>query len=122
MYNDSFMPSQNAGPTFAGGQTGGYSTIVVTPAPTTSSAVVSLPPGGEVLELQNSGTVIVYVEFGIKTATATVPTATAGSYPILGGQCKLIKRPLIGGVGADVIATITGTGTGTLSVSAGGGQ
>ena len=115
MFLDNFTPSTLAG-------TGVASTIIVTSAPGVASAAVTLPGGGGVLELNNTGSVAVFVEFGISTPTVTVPTATAGGYGIMPGQCKLIRRPFIGGQGATLVATITASGTGALQIAAGEGN
>jgi hypothetical protein len=113
---DPFVPVQK------GDSAGNFSTIIVTPAPTNASAVVTLPLGGSNLELENTGSVTVFVEFGVNTATAQVPTATPGSYGIQPGESKLIRRPFFGGVGAQVVATITAAATGALQIAAGDGS
>jgi hypothetical protein len=46
-------------------------------------------------EIYNAGSVVVYVAFGTITATAvaTIPTGTAGSYPIPPGCDKILTVP-----------------------------
>lgn len=46
------------------------------------------------IEITNDGPDPVYVRFGGSTVTAVVPTAagTAGDYPILAGQSKIIRN------------------------------
>lgn len=84
-----------------------------TVAVTTTTASGALPGGGSVIEVQNVGTVTVFVVLGASTVTAT----NAG-YPILAGQSKMISRNVILHTH---IAAIAGTGTATLYATTGEG-
>lgn len=66
------------------------------------------------IELQNAGSVTVFVEFGTSGATAAVATG----YPILAGQSKLVT------VNATVtyVAALTASSTSTLYVTIGQGE
>jgi hypothetical protein len=67
-----------------------------------------------VLELQNAGSAVVFVEPGFSSGiTATV----AASYPVMPGQSKLITVP----AGTTHLATISGTASQTLYVTNGMG-
>jgi hypothetical protein len=67
-----------------------------------------------VVELQNAGSAVVFVEPGFSSGvTATV----AASYPILPGQSKLITIA----AGVTHLATISGTASQTLYVTVGMG-
>lgn len=90
----------------------------ITISATTSSAATALPGAGadtlRQLEIQNAGSVAVFVEPGISTVVAAV----ASGYPILPGQSKVvtIQRTFTH------IAAISASGTQTLYVSVGFGE
>ena len=96
---------------------------------TATSSSGKLPDGGgNSLELNNvAGNETVYLEFGVGSATAIVPTTTVlGSYPVYAGQCKLIRRPMANkGMGpvCDTVAVICESGkSGSIVVSCGEGS
>lgn len=80
-------------------------------APTGTSAATVLPlqiPGAQ-CELNNLGTVTVFVVFGISTAVAVATT----SYPVQAGHAKVLSVP----VGCTHIACVTAGTTGSLAVN-----
>lgn len=89
----------------------------------TSSARILLPVNvGPHLELENHGSVAVFIRFGGSSVAATTgtPSATAptpGSYVIGAGVCKVITIP----PGATHMAHISGTAGQTLYVTPGTG-
>lgn len=91
----------------------------ITLSVTGSSATTALPTvGGDSirqLELQNNGSVVVFVETGISTATAAVATG----YPILPGQSKVIT---ISRASTHVAVIGASAGPTTLYVSVGIGE
>lgn len=78
---------------------------------TTASGTGALTGEGLALEIQNAGSVTVFVTLG---ATATV----AAGYPILAGQSKVVSR----GTSQATLAAITSSSTATLYVTVGDGQ
>lgn len=79
------------------------------------AVTANLPAGGSSLELQNTGTVPVFVElFGDTPLAATV----AASYPILPGQSKILDRKQ----GDVFISTISTVAAQNLFVTAGIGS
>jgi hypothetical protein len=84
---------------------------------TSSSAATALPATisqQSQIELQNPGTVAIFVEVGISTATAAVATG----YPVLAGQSKVITvSPTITHIACIVAVTTT-----TLYVTIGRGN
>ena len=79
---------------------------------TSASIAGDIPKSARVLELQNEGTVTVFVAWAESAAVATT-----SDYPVLPGQAKTITV----GPGAGSVAAITASGTATLYVSAGEG-
>lgn len=79
---------------------------------TSTSGAATIPKNARVLELQNEGTVTVFVKWAESAAVATT-----SDYPVLPGQAKTITV----GPGAGSVAAITASGTATLYVSAGEG-
>lgn len=78
----------------------------VTLSATTSSSTVALSSGtGQSVEVQNSGSVVMFVKLGASTITAAVT-----DYPILAGQSKIITRD---SNNQTYIACITSTSTAT---------
>jgi hypothetical protein len=79
----------------------------------TTTANVALTGTGEQLELNNTGSVTVFVKLGGTTVEAAVT-----DYPVLSGQCKLISR----NPDSDTrCAAITASGTATLYITVGRG-
>ncbi len=84
--------------------------------PTAASSVsVSIVANAGALELQNAGSDTVFVRVGTGAQTAVATT----DYPVLGGQSKIISKP----IGADTLAGITAAGAAaaTLFVTSGEG-
>lgn len=78
--------------------------------------------GGLQMELENSGSAYVFIQFGDVTVTASTGTASAtaptnGSYQIGPGICKLVTVP----VGTTHMAHISGTAAQTLYATPGNG-
>lgn len=95
-------------------QPGGSIAISVT---NSSAATALFGPMGEKrnLELQNAGTIAVFVEF---CPSSTCTAATATSYPVLPGQSKMVTiQP-----STTHIAAIATSGTQTLYVAVGIGE
>lgn len=88
---------------------------------TTSSGSVALGTVGEVLLVQNDGSVTAYVALGTSAVTATAGgTATladGGSVPVLAGASMLFRA----GPGVTHLAGITASGTTTIRASRGDG-
>jgi hypothetical protein len=88
------------------------------------SATLSFIPG-DVLMLQNAGSVTVFVTLGAtsQTLAATVPAGgTPGSFPILAGDNMLVGTPGVVGNQADQITqigAIVSSGTAELYVTPG---
>ena len=78
---------------------------------TTTSGTGTLTGEGTAVEIQNAGSVTVFVTFG---AVATV----AAGYPILAGQSKVVSR----NTGQATLAAITASSTATLYATVGDGQ
>lgn len=76
------------------------------------SASVSVAANSSALEIQNAGSVAVFVRVGTATQTAV-----ATDYPVLPGQSKIISKP----VGADTLAGITAGVAVTVYVTSGEG-
>jgi hypothetical protein len=89
------------------------STITVGTSSAATALVGSAGTMRMVVELQNAGSAVVFVDFG----PSTVATAVATGYPILPGQSKLVTI----NAGATHIATISGTASQTLYVTVGMG-
>ena len=87
-----------------------YSTVTF--SVTSTSGAQTIPKNARVLELQNEGTVTVFVAWAESAAVATT-----GDYPVLPGQAKTVTV----GPGSGSVAAITASGTATLYVSAGEG-
>jgi hypothetical protein len=90
------------------------STITVGVASAATALVGSTGNMRAVVELQNAGSAVVFVDFG---SSSGITTAVASGYPILPGQSKLITIH----AGATHIATISGTAAQTLYVTVGMG-
>jgi hypothetical protein len=69
--------------------------------------------GPRQIELQNAGSVPVFVAFG----SSGVTTSVAAGYPVLAGQSKVVSIP----PNASHIATISGTASQTLYITQGEG-
>lgn len=83
-------------------------------AVTVASGSVALAGAGNSVELQNDGTVTVFVKLGGSAVTAAVT-----DYPILAGASKIIGRD----PGQQTyVAAITASGTATLYATAGEGK
>jgi hypothetical protein len=78
---------------------------------TTSSGTGTLTGDGLMVEIQNAGSVTVFVAFAATAAVAT-------GYPILAGQSKVVSR----GPGQTTLAAITASSTATLYATVGDGQ
>jgi hypothetical protein len=89
------------------------STITVGVASAATALVGSTGNMRAVVELQNAGSAVVFVDFGLSGMVTTVATG----YPILPGQSKLITI----GAGLTHVATISGTAAQTLYVTVGMG-
>lgn len=77
-----------------------------------TSGAVAIDPSATTLELNNTGTDIVFVRW------ATVsPTAVVTDYPVLPGHCKVVHC----NTGNAFLAAITGGGTSLLYVTSGHG-
>lgn len=93
----------------------------------TSTARISLDNyDGRQLELYNSGTAVVFVQFGSVTVDATTGTAsatapTAGSYAVGPGAVVMISRAKPEGGTYTHMAHISGTAAQTLYVTPGQG-
>lgn len=89
---------------------GSTSTLAVT----TVTGRVALTGGGSVVEIQNTGTAVMFVKIGSSTVVAAVT-----DYPVQPGHSKMVSR---GPSSLDThIAAITGTGTATLYATVGDG-
>ena len=75
MLIDAFLPSDQA---------------TITVSVTGASQTVAIPAPGAFLEVNNSGSVIVFMELGAANQVAAVATG----YPILPGQCKVVRRDI----------------------------
>ena len=73
-------------------------------------------PDGDTYEFNNDGTATVFVEWS--TSGSPVTTTVTTSYPILPGQCKVLKKPR----DATHLANISGTASQTLYVTSGSGE
>jgi len=83
---------------------------------TGTSAATAIPrPDCETAELQNNGSVPVFIEFG---GSGTPAAVVATSYPILAGQAKVVRVPR----GSTHINCISGTTGQTLYVTSGNGN
>lgn len=80
---------------------------------TTSSSRVALSGGGKSVEIQNTGSVTVFVNLG----DSSVSAATT-DYPVLAGMCKVITRDPNAHTN---IAGITASGSATVYFTAGEG-
>jgi hypothetical protein len=79
----------------------------------TTTANVALTGNGQQLELNNTGSVTVFVKLGGASVEAAVT-----DYPVLAGQCKLITR----NPDSDLrLAAITAASTATLYITVGRG-
>lgn len=85
-------------------------TVTLTAA--TVSSASQLSSTGAAVEVQNAGSVAVFVKFGDSTVTAAVT-----DYPVLAGQSKLIGRAS----SQTYIATITASGGCTVYATTGEG-
>lgn len=74
-------------------------------------------PDADTYEFNNAGTATVFFVWSAAGGGAVTSTTTS-SYPILPGQCKVVRRPK----GATHIAVIATSATQTLYVSAGTGE
>lgn len=92
----------------------GSNTITCTSSSAATALGVAVPANQSQLELQNAGTVDIYVEVGTSGAVAAVATG----YPVRPGHTKLIS------VNSTVthVACIVTSGTATLYVSVGNGD
>jgi hypothetical protein len=92
----------------------GTKTLSCTNASAATALAVTLTSNQTQLEIQNRGTVDVYVEAGVSTVTAAVATG----YPVPPGQSKLIT------VSSSVthVACIAGSATNTVYVTVGFGD
>lgn len=115
-----FKPQPNP----AGGATGLGATLVIASSTAQAGAdrnlsnALAYDPAYNQLELQNDGTTTIYVQLGpAGVNNAAVPAAGASSFPVLGGQRKVIT------IGQEVttIKTIMVTGTANLFVTRGQG-
>lgn len=88
--------------------------LTVTLAVTTTTGAVALGAGvGSVVEVQNTGTSLMFVKIGRSTVTATT-----ADYPVQPGHSKMVTRA----PNVDThIAAITGTSTATLYATVGEG-
>ena len=112
MMVDAFLPSLAASVTIAVGAASTTTTLPIVAA----SAVTSFRQGGEYLELNNTGTVDVFIE--TCSSSSVIPATVAASYPVRAGQCKIIRRA----PGDNVITTIgAAAGPTNLIVSVGNG-
>lgn len=87
------------------------STVSIT-AETTSGAV-AIDRTATTLELNNTGSEIVFVRWA-----PTSPTAVVTDYPVLPGHCKAVRCES----GNGFLAAITGTGSALLYVTSGNGS
>ena len=71
------------------GQTELNNTATLAVTSTTARVPINLN-GALQIELYNAGPNDAFVTFGDVTVTATLPSTSAGSYPIGAGQCKVI--------------------------------
>lgn len=106
----------------APGQTENSNTATLAVTGATGNVAVSLNQASQV-ELYNSGSFDCFVTFGVdNTVTASVPSGSAGSYPIGAGQCKIITFPsAIAPLIKYAAAICGGTNTTTLYISPGVG-
>jgi hypothetical protein len=101
---------------FTPGGAAGNTVALAATASTGSVALPTLDPAYPEIEITNDGPSEVFVVLGGSAVTATVPTSTAGGYPILAGQSKIVRRN-----GATHIAAICNSGE-TAAVYATAGQ
>lgn len=90
---------------------------------TGSSNRVAIVPGRSEYTLYNSGSVVVFVDFGGASITTSVPSgATAGGYPIGPGVKETIGVQQTAGVAPTNIAAIgASAGPSVLYISSGAG-
>lgn len=92
-------------------------TLAVT---STSGRVVVNLNGATQVELYNAGSSDCFVAFGDVTVAATVPSGSAGSYPVPAGVTKIVTILNPNSI-TNCAAICAGTGTATLYVSPGVG-
>jgi len=112
--NNSFNPNG-----FLNFQT--YGTIVLASSGTSAQGnfTSSLSIQANSVMIYNGSSTVVFVNFGVSTATATAPTTTesASSIPVAPGAIVVLTK----NIGSDAFAVINPAGTGNVYFSAGEG-
>lgn len=107
------MPGNNAfapGGTKALAATGNTSVRIALPVAAEQQILVTLPA---------AASEVAFIAFGDSTVTATVPSSTAGSLPILPGSAQLFS---VGAAATHFAQIVAGAGTSTIYITCGHGS